>query len=162
MEITPLGTNRSQITVVFDPSSAVFQPRIIDKTRWLLLDPALLPTLQTHLLALGWRAAEISASTWSTIVHQPYLLEAYPITRRDPITIFPFGSFRNRVNLLRVPGSDIQLSRVGSAKIITADHESIDWLRQFITSSPRGTQPAISYFKSAGLTLTSTIMREQF
>ncbi len=161
MEITRFGHDSSAIVIAYDPASTFVQPRIIDKTRWLLFDPSLLTALQLQ-LAPGHRAAELSGSTWSAIVHAPYLLPPYPIQQSNGITIYSFGQPRNRITLLRCSSEPIRLSRLGSAKVITADQRSADWLKQLIAASPRSTHQAIQHFRSHGLTLSSTILRQQF
>ncbi len=161
MEITRFGHDSSAIVIVYDPASTIVQPRIIDKTRWILFDFSLLTALQSQ-LSPGHRAAELSGSTWSAIVHAPYLLPPYPVQQSDGITIYSFGQRRNRITLLHSPGETIHLSRLGTAKIITTGQRSADWLNQLIATSPRSTHNAIQHFRSHGLTLSSTILKQQF
>lgn len=160
MEITHFGDNRSRITVVYSPLRVVIQPRIIDGTHWLLFNPDLLGELQKE-LAVGHRAADLSSSTWQTIVNRPYLLEAHPITRHGAVTIYRFGHKASSIALIRTNDAALQVSRVGSANLITADHESVLWLKQFIDNAPRRTQAATLYFREHGLTLTRRIQDEQ-
>jgi hypothetical protein len=160
MEITHFGNNRSRITVAFNPALLHIQPRIIDGTRWLLLQPDLLTELQQRLSA-GHRAADLSSSTWQAIVNAPYLLDAHPITHHGPTTIYRFGHMASSVTLIRTHGQPLQLSRVGRANLITADHEAVLWLKDLIEKSPRKAQTAVHYFRENGLTLTNTLMVEQ-
>lgn len=162
MEITHFGDNRSRITVVYAPLRIVVQPRIIDGTRWLLLAPDLLGELQQRLMATPRRTLGIAGATRDNIVNRPYLLEAHPITHHNGVTIYRFGRMASSVTLIRTHGTPLQVSRVGSANMITADHESVLWLKALIERSPRGSSSAVAFFREHGLTLTSRILAEQF
>lgn len=148
MEITPFGHHQSQITIVHQPDLPL-DPRIIDKTRWILLSPALLPELQSS-TATGWRQAGLSSSTWQAI-QAAYLLKAHPITRHGTTTIYPFGHMASSVTLIHTEGEEMQLSRVGNANLVLFGHKSLLWLKMLLLRSPRNTQKAIVFLKSHGL-----------
>ena len=152
MEITQLGNSRAQITIVHDPALTDVRPRVIDHTRWVLLHPDLLDPLRQH-LAKGHRAANVSSDTWKTIIHRPYLLEAYPVSTFGPTTVYPFGRINNRVNLIRTQGQPLQIARVGLSSLILLDHDALLWLKALIMASPRNSLHRRQFLQSYGISI---------
>lgn len=156
MEITQFGHAHNLISIVHDPAHPI-EPRIIDKTRWILLSPALLSPLQEQ-TAAGWRESKLSSSTWQAI-QRPYLLEAHPITHHGRTTVYPFGHMASAVTVIHTGGEPLELMRVGTSNIILLDRESLLWLKMLVMRSPRNTHKAIPYLKSFGLRPSSKSLR---
>lgn len=161
MEITPLGHNRSLITLVYSPQQLIIDPRIVDGTRWILLHPRYLVDLDQHLQATTRRAEGISGSTWQRL-NAPYLLKPHLTTRHDATTIHQFGRMASAVTLIHTNGERMEPQRVGSSSIVLCGRLSFLWLRDLIQQSPRRTQSAIPYLKQHGIRPSSVFMREMF
>lgn len=155
MEITHLGDNRSLITLVYAPLRIVVEPRIIDKTRWILLAPNLLAPLQKTLTTR--RAEGISGGTWQAI-RNPYLLPAHPITRHGRTTIYRFGHMASAVTLIRTAGMPLNPARVGNSSLVLLDDSAMAFLKSLIQRSPRNRHAAITYLNANGLSLSGQAM----
>lgn len=155
METVHFGNNRSAINLVYAPRRIVIDPRIIDKTRWVLLSPDLIEPLQQSLTTR--RAEEISGNTWQAI-HAPYLLKPHLVTHHGITTIYRFGHMASAVTLIRTTGTTIEPVRVGNSSLILLDQPSFDFLHMLIKKSPRNRHAAITYLKSNGLPLSGMAM----
>lgn len=160
MEITHFGTNRGRITIVYNPQRILITPRIIDKTRWIILSPDLLPPLQDE-TAGGWRASGLSSCTWQAI-QRAYLLEAHPITRHSSTLIYSFGHMASSVTLIHTPGEEIRPQRIGNTSVVVCGRHSSQWLHHLIERTPRRTQSAIPYLKEHGLRPSSVFLHTMF
>lgn len=155
MEITRLGTNRSAITLVYAPPQTVIAPRIIDKTRWILLTPDLLDPL---LATLSTRRADgIAANTWRAI-HAPYLLPPHTVTRHDNITIYRFGHMASAITLIHTEGQPVHPVRFHHTSLVTLDPHALVFIETMARRSPKNRHAAITYMKSIGMPVSSIIL----
>lgn len=161
MNIFRFGANPKLITVVCPAPPLPVFPFLVSNTRWLLLNPACLPDLDSWLSSTTRRAENVSGSTWAAL-STPTLAPPSFTSRIDNTFIYTFGPPRHTITLIHTIGEPIIPERVGSASIILSGRLSFDWLQHIIRVSPRRTQNAIPYLKSLNLPPSSVFMRESF